>query len=239
MTRELINENLKNITDSSIENDFVGIYGELDESGDCEHVGLIIRYNSNTHLFHFNRAGIHLEPFNTSDDTLKYYKKLSLFSHKEEVVSFLGHCQYLKKTIPNNITRNNYLLDPSYFSSTNQSFLVDSTSNLVVTTCVGFCIKVIDGAMLDNNYINLDDWDESSLSESYRTRTLQYLDKIAIEEGKTLTDLFNESDIKRITPAELVSSAFFEDHAITKDSIDSIVTLIEDHFRELIDIIPH
>ncbi|MGG5599316.1 hypothetical protein ACPDHJ_05880 [Myroides sp. C8-3] len=238
MTRELINENLKNISAASIENDFVGIYGEIDESGDCEHVGLIIRYNSNTHLFHFDRTGIHLVPFNISDDTIRYYKKLSLFDHKEKVVDFLGHCEYLKRVIPSNIARNTYLLDSSYFSSTDQEFLIGSDSNLVITTCVGFCIKVIDGAMLENNYINLNDWDESSLSQSYRERTLEYLQRIADEEEKTLEDLFNESDLKRITPSELISSAFIDDHAIRKESIDSIVTLIEEHFREQIDFTP-
>jgi len=80
-------------------------------------------------------------------------------------------------------------------------------------TCVGFCLNVLKG-FLEEDYINYQDWDESS-----HTSSPDYLIKYAKRYNLNIDDISKSH--RRITPLELLTSAFFTNTPILKSSIDS------------------
>ena len=104
-----------------------------------------------------------------------------------------------------------------------------------ITTCVGFCIKVIRGFLFNNDeYIRLNDWNINSLVDveqwlfDYINR---YLSIYAVTNNLTVSELYSQNELKRIMPSELLCSAFFEELPIAKLSIDSIRIDLENYIQ--------
>ncbi|TNJ47120.1 hypothetical protein KFZ70_05030 [Tamlana fucoidanivorans] len=215
--------------------DFVAISCEVDDSGVCRHSGLIISYDGAIFYFHFGGKSVELENLNDQTDDLNslYIKKLDIISN-EEVVVFLGHCEKLQKIGVH--PKYGFLFDDSYYDSSDyKSFLVNA--NYDITTCVGFCVKVIRMFIHNNDeYLKLDDWNISSIYDAdqwVKDFMNKYLPIYAKAYGLSIADLFAQNEIKRIAPSELLSSTFFTDLPIRKLSIDGIRPELEEFFLKI------
>ncbi|PKB43024.1 hypothetical protein AX016_1204 [Cellulophaga sp. RHA19] len=227
--------NLVSVKDCDFENDFVAISCEINEDGFCKHSGLIISFDTDIYYFHFTGIEVKLENITENIESLEsiYVKNLDIIV-EDDVVSFLGHCEKLK----NKGVKPSYgfVFNDSYYdSNTKQSFLLNAKHD--ITTCVGFCIKVIRGFIFNNEeYLKLKDWNQNSL-ESVEEWLFDYINKYlkiyADENDLSVEDLYSTNELKRILPSELLSSTYFLELPIAKVSIDSIRPNLESFFISL------
>lgn len=216
---ELLDINTCDLTD-----DFVAISVEVDENGLCYHSGLVICYEEELYYFHYTAVEVILEKLNISlTEKALYLKKLNCI-HTLEVESFLGHCEKLIEIGVSPVY--GFIFNNSYYDSTTKdSFLVNSQHD--ITTCVGFCIKVIRGFIYNHDeYLRLSDWDISTL-EGTNQRLIDYfnneINNYATVHDITLAQLISTDELKRITPSELLGSGYFINLPILKASIDAIL----------------
>ncbi len=225
------NSNLIKLKNCDFSEDFVAISSEIDGNSFCKHSGLIISFQEKVYYYHYAGQDVELEDITylvNTNETI-FIKRLNIIN-EDDVVSFLGHCEKLKIKGINPLY--GFVFNNSYYDSENkESFLVNAKHD--ITTCVGFCIKIIRGFLYNNDeYIKLDDWDASSLS-NVETWIFDYINKYllvyATNNNLTVEELYNQHELKRIMPSELLSSAFFEELPIRKSSIDLIRTHLENH----------
>lgn len=225
-----IDEDLKKLEDCDFSKDFVSISSEIDENGVCVHSGLIICFQEQVFYYHYTGKSVLLNEITSelSNHSCLFVKKLEII-FEDDVVTFLGHCEKLQKigVKPNY----GFIFNDSYYdSNTKESFLVNAKHD--ITTCVGFCIKVIRGFLFNNKeYIKIDDWgniDMSTLNPNLVNYINHYLQKYATENGIQVKELFDKGELKRITPSELFTSGFFRDLPIRKASIESVKPEIEE-----------
>jgi hypothetical protein len=228
---ELLNieSELSRITNCDFNSDFVAICNLVNDEGYCQHAGLIICYEKQVFFYHYTGRNVELNDITNSIDQYNsiYLKKLNIIV-EDDVVSFLGHCEKLQVKGVN--PQYGFVFNDSYYDTFNKdSFLINARHD--ITTCVGFCIKVIRGFLYNNTeYIKIDDWSNDSISNvanDLKVYIKKYLQKYAESQGITIDDLYKKSELKRILPSELLSSAFFENLPISKISIDQIRPTIE------------
>lgn len=204
--------------------DFVAVASKINDEGVCTHSGLIICFEKKVLFFHYTGKTVELEDLTTKMSSMNetYIKKLNIIV-EDDVVSFLGHCEKLKaKGID---PKYGFIFNDSYYDSkTKSSYLINAKYD--ITTCVGFCIKVIRGFLFNNEeYLKLSDWNVTSLKNAEQW-LIDYMNKYLLiyakENGLTIDDLYAKSELKRITPSELLSSGFFEDLPISKNSIELV-----------------
>jgi hypothetical protein len=224
-----INKDLTKLEDCDFSKDFVSISSEIDENGVCKHSGLIICFQEQVYYYHYDGKSVLL-----NEITSELSKHSSLFTKKveiifeDDVVTFLGHCQKLQKVGVQ--PKYGFIFNESYYDpKTKESFLINAEHD--ITTCVGFCIKVIRGFLFNNKeYLRIEDWDNidlSTLNPVLLGYINHYLKKYADDNGIDVKDLYHKGELKRITPSELLASGFFTDLPIKKLSIDSVKPEIE------------
>jgi hypothetical protein len=218
------NSSLVSVKNCDFETDFVAISCEINDEGFCQHSGLIISYDESIYYLHFTGKEVRLEDLSNTAESFEsiYIKKLEIIV-EDDVVSFLGHCQKLKNKGVN--PEYGFVFNDSYYdSTTKQSFLLNAEHD--ITTCVGFCIKVIRGFIFNNDeYLKLEDWDENSLEAVEHwlfDYVKKYLQIYADKNGVSVEDLYSNNELKRILPSELLSSTYFIELPIPKSEIDTI-----------------
>jgi hypothetical protein len=222
LTLKKIDKKLLAIDSDFEDKDFVSIAVLINDIGECQHSGFIIKLGDEFHLFHYTGKLIEIE-YNIDNSQWYFFKTLDIIG-EDEVLTFLHHCEEVKDNSPTPsygfVYDGSYFVDGQYFTETGiQQF----------TTCVGFCLTIIKGFMHNHDeYLKLDDWDyESTQTEEFRNNYLyKFFEKnLAILE-QNYPDRIEEiksNYIKRITPSELTSSAFFDKLPIQKSEIDSII----------------
>lgn len=222
ITQKTITSNVFNISEISKKEDFVACTTEIDDEGNCYHSGLLICFEGELKYFHYTGRTVEL-----ADDlpTNLYFKKIDLIE-EELICSFLWHCEKLS-TEAN--PKYGFIFDGSYYDSNGDYYL--KNSNYDITTCVGFCLKVLTG-FLKTPYLETKDWDIASLESlgDKKDRFLIHLYKLAITEGISPEEIFNKDKLKRILPSEMFSTSFFTKMPIRKVDTDDILNLIETHF---------
>lgn len=223
-----IKPELVKIKDCDLEQDFVAITVETDNVGSCYHSGLLICYDEELYYFHYNAEKVILEKVDPEADLPNlFFKELNIV-HETEVEAFLGHCEKLIKMGISPLY--GFVFNNSYYdSTTKENFLANAQHDF--TTCVGFCIKVIRGFIYNHpEYLKLSDWDYSTLNTANRY-LLDYfnhnLNNYSAKFNIETDNIANKSEIRRITPAELLCSGFFTNLPILKASIDSIRQKLE------------
>jgi hypothetical protein len=225
LTQKTIKSKVFNISEISTEEDFVACTTEIDDKGDCKHAGLLICFENELKYFHFNGS---VELTDTLPPNL-YFKKLDLIND-ELVCSFLWHCEKLSNEIK---PLYSFYFDESYYDNKGEYYLKGAKHDL--TTCVGFCIKVLTG-FLENRYLEINDWNISTLESlgEIKDKFFKYLEKLSKNEGISIEELFDKDKLKRILPSEMFSSSFYEKTPIRKENTDEILNHIENYFLSLV-----
>jgi hypothetical protein len=213
-----VGEKLSKLNSCETNEDFIAICITLNEEGIGRHSGIIICYEEELVFFHFD-GNVKLEILQIDEIPNNYYiKKTSIFED-DKILGFKAYCEILSLEVSPNygfiFTNSFYNTDGKYYCENN---LPD------ITTCVGFCINVIRGFLYNNDkYINIEDWDDSSLEEFTQDfevieAQLSYIEGIDISRLEEIKNSF----FKRIKPSELTSSAFFKEVPIRKVDIDFV-----------------
>jgi hypothetical protein len=226
------NTELIPVNKCNLDEDFVAISSIIETDGFCKHSGLLICYDESLSYFHFNGQTVELVDITASilTNSNLYFKKLDIIV-SEETVSFLGHCEKLNNTSISPLY--GFVFNNSYYDSeTKEHFMVNAEHD--ITTCVGFCIKVLRGFLFNHDeYLKLADWNVDSLA-SVETWIFDYINKYltiyANQNNIKVDELYSDDELKRILPSELLSSGFFADLPIEKVTIDSIRPDLENHF---------
>lgn len=211
--------------------DFVAISSEIDENSVCKHSGLIICVEENIYYYHYTGKEVLLTNITKTVNEKEsiFIKKLNIIV-EEEVISFLGHCEKLKRKGVSPLY--GFVFNSSYYNSeSKESFLINAEHD--ITTCVGFCIKIIRGFLYNNDeYLKIEDWNINSL-DNVEASLFDYINRYlliyATTNNLTVAELFSQSELKRILPSELLCSAFFNELPISKSSVDSIRPNLENY----------
>ena len=231
---EKLKPELLDINTCDLTNDFVAISVEVDENGLCCHSGLVICYEEELSYFHYTAKDVVLEKLDIPLTQKAIFLKELNCIHPLEVESFLGHCEKLIEVGDSPVY--GFIFNDSYYdSTTKESFLVNTYHD--ITTCVGFCIKVIRGFLYNHDeYLKLSDWNISTL-QGTNQRLINYfnheINNYSILHEVSIAQLISIDELKRITPTELLGSGFFENLPIIKASIDAILNRLISDIIEL------
>lgn len=229
-SKKHIESNILSIADINTEDDFVALTVELNDDKVCQHSGILICYDSELQYFHFDGKNVlltkELPPQN-------FYLKVTDVVHEDIIASFLWHCEKLSNEA-NPIY--GWHFDESYYDSKGDYYL--KNANADITTCVGFCIKVLTG-FEEERYLEINDWDDATLNTledieaGYLEKYKGYLIHISTKYGIDINELFDKDKMKRILPSEMFCTAFFKDIPIRKVSTDSVLANVEGYFKTI------
>jgi hypothetical protein len=172
----------------------------IDDKNKIAHSGIVIRYNGESKLLHFNPPFVLLE--NLTKYPLYYYKELS-FIDPELIPTFLAHCEIIQ-----------YSAKPEYFYfyansvyDTNGDFISEKNMPEYMS-CVGFCLNVLEFFLADESFFEYSDWDGTTLNKGDG-----YIEHYIEEFTK---------NIRRIYPIEYLSGAFLT-HPVKKEKVNKLV----------------
>ncbi|MFT6443313.1 MAG: hypothetical protein ACJASM_002873 [Salibacteraceae bacterium] len=234
VSMESISKELFSVDEIDTSRNFVALGLEVNNLNIGFHSGLIICYEEEVYYFHFTGEEVLMDCLTNDLDSRSnlFFKRLDIVVEMD-VVTFYGHCLELqKKGVKPNY---GFVFDGSYYDiKTKDYFLVNAKHD--ITTCVGFCIKVIRGFLIKNpEYIKVEDWsslDLSTIRQNILDHINYYLEKYAIENHLSVKELYDKKDLKRILPTELLCSGFYIDLPIRKAQIDLIVDLVSDQLKK-------
>lgn len=229
-------EEIYKLSNYNFSEDLVGISLQLDDNNNCIHSGLIICLENEIYYFHYTGLEVKLEnltnTYNQKNNIV--FKKLDIINKGEET-TFLGFCEDLLENGVHPIY--GFIFNDSYYDpNTGESYLVNSIHD--ITTCSGFCIKVIRGFIYNHpEYLKLNDWTLESLNLA-NTNLIEFsmktIREYAIEKNITSTEeLFQTDELKRISPSEILASTFFNELPIRKIQIDQILLEVESTSQSL------
>lgn len=226
--------NLTLLNECDYSEDFVAISSLVDNDSNCTHSGLVICQDEEIHYFHYT-GKVELINITENVKTKKmnpiYQRKLDIIS-PHDVLMFLGHCE---KLIQQGISPiYGFVFNDSYYDSiTKEHFVKEQKHD--ITTCVGFCIKVIRGFLWNNTeYLKLSDWNNQTISTVPKERLDKinlYLENYAKLHKIKIEDLYKQNEIKRILPIEILGSGFFSNLPITKSDIDLILPDLKEYIE--------
>lgn len=195
---EIINTEI----DSDITEDFIAIGSYIDGDKMPYHSVLIIQYKNNIQHFHYTGELLLDAVYNKSC----FHIKLDVIE-KALVPAFLAMCRRILKKA--NITYG-YFYSGEYYDYDGVHF---SAKNIGETmTCVGLCLNVLKG-FLGKDYVSFEDWtDVSMMKEGYLEN---FADRYHLD-----IDKISRSH-RRITPVDLLCSAYFTQLPISKNEVDS------------------
>ena len=177
------------------------------------HAAIFIRYNGNSHVFHFTGKQVLMEDV-WSIDEVYYHVGLNIIN-PILLPSFQAQCELiLEKAEP----KFGYFYTGAVYNESGD--FVSPNDFPQYMTCVGFCLSTISGFLSDSIFFNFEDWDDALIDETFVER---FLEKVKAENPEVDTTSFKEN-IRRILPIDYMSGAFSMTTPITKSFVDQIKT---------------
>ena len=218
---ETVQDKLIRLTNCDLSKDFIAIAIQLNDNN-IDHCGIIICYEETITFFHFDGT-VKIETLDTPPTNI-FLKEIETVV-EENINGFKAYCEILADEVH---PQYGFVFDNSFYSIDGNLYLNNGKVDIV--TCVGFCIKVIRGYLINNpEYLALDDWDISSLDD-FMTSYSDYIYRQISNIQRDFPDQYNDiisKNYKRVTPFELTCSAFFFNLPIRKTSIDQIHPTVE------------
>ncbi len=219
-----IPEHIFKIQDCDLAEDFIAIGIELDDNGIGHHSGIFISLNNELVLFHFDGSVVKIE---NANDLNQWFllNKLVIFEGEDDfIINFKAHCEIICEEATPEF---GFLFDGSYYDINGKYYTETEIND--VTTCVGFCIKVIQGYLNSSNYIDLTGWNIDSLDD-YKLKNNQFYEyqlDLLKEKYPSRIDEIKDKYFKRILPSELTSAGFCDTLPITKQNTDYLKPTVE------------
>lgn len=215
LSEQQIEENIITSVQTDESDNYVAIAVRLDENGKASHAGLIINYDNQCKLFHYDFGEIEL--IDTPLNKWYFHKKVN-FIKKEEVEWFLARCEII---FEGDHPEFGFFCDGSVYNE--QGILINNLENNNYTNCVFFCISVIAGFLAKTEYIVIDDWNQDNMASNWFNS--YFLPRKAYRMTQdNLEKLANV--VKRIPPDHYFTSAFKDTPPISKSDIEGYFELV-------------
>lgn len=196
-------EIINTYTEQHVKDDFVAIGSYINGDKTPEHSVIVINYNNEINHFHFTGKSVLYDEVYNEDCFHIVIKNID----SKLLPSFIVMCKrILKKANP----RYGFFYSGEFYDASGTHFSDKQISETM--TCSGFCLNVLKG-FLEKDYIEYTDWNATSYP------TENYLEWFANRFGID-KDKISESH-RRISPLELLCSAYFLKLPIRKKQIDS------------------
>lgn len=209
-------EIIHTLTEVDLKDEFVAIGTYVDDNGTASHSVLIIRYQNNNYQYHYPGSpgvGI-LFDINIPNSC---FHKITHTIDERLIPSFIIMCRrIMNKANP----RYGYFYSGEYFNQDGSHFSEKAIGETM--TCSGFCINVLKG-FLETDYLIYEDWNTPSFP------TENYLQNFALRYNLDIGEI--EKSHRRISPLELLSSAYFSILPIRKEQIDLKVNETQEYLR--------
>lgn len=207
-------EIVNTLSEENYEKEFVAIGAYIDDLGIPRHSVFIIKYKDQLYQFHYTSREI---LFN-QDIRKECFHKVTHTIPPVLIPSFIMMCkQILKKANP----RYGYFYSGEYFDFDGNHFSDQAIGQTM--TCAGFVLNVLKG-FHEKDYINYTEWLSTSHDVNY------YVENYARRFSLNPADI--EISHRRISPLDLICSAFFSKMPIPKADIDSMKPIVSDFFEQ-------
>tara|TARA_R110002020_G_scaffold261331_2_gene475669 strand:+ start:1636 stop:2268 length:633 start_codon:yes stop_codon:yes gene_type:complete len=196
---------INTLTEKDIKENFVAIGSYVDKDKVAAHSVIVIKYNGSIKHIHYDSKEI------LFDDIYNVccFHKITDTINPALIPSFIVMCKIvMEKANP----RYGYFYSGEYYDQNGIHFSEKAISETM--TCSGFCLNILKG-YLEEDYLSYKEWS----TPTYPTK--DYLERYANHFDLNLDDI-SESH-RRISPLELLSSAYFSNLPITKSQVDSKV----------------
>lgn len=216
MTKEEINLQIKDSSDQQLDSKFIAAAVYINEDGELYHAGIAIGSDAGKRLIHLNDTIL--------DEELNRYQYFILknFEHipKDEAEAFYVHA---KDAVNSSSIVMGYYYDGTYFRE--GRFIIPGNEPYTRMSCVGFCLSILRGWNIDDDYIEFGDWNAAnSLSAEAEANELESLK--ALYPNLTEADL--KTNIRRIKPSEYLAGAFIKTTPIRKAHLAPIVPILKE-----------
>ncbi len=204
---------INTLTEKDIKEDFVAIGSYVNGDKVAAHSVIVIKYNTVIKHIHYTSTEILLDDI--YDD--KCFHKITETINPVLIPSFIVMCKrVMEKANP----RYGHFYSGEYYDQNGIHFSEKAISETM--TCSGFCLNILKG-YLEEDYLLHNEWS----TPTYPTE--DYLERYANHFNLDLNDI-SESH-RRISPLELLSSAYFSNLPITKSQVDSKVDQTEEYLK--------
>lgn len=193
---------INTLTEKDIKDNFVAIGTYIDNNKVASHSVLVIKFNQLLQHFHYTGRNILFDDI--YDD--KCFHKITFTINPKLIPSFIVMCrQVQKKANP----KYGYFYSGEYYDVNGIHFSEKAISETM--TCTGFCLNILKG-FLEKDYLLYDEW----ITPSFPTADYvsNYAKRFNLDVNKIATSH------RRISPLELLCSAFFSSLPIKKSQID-------------------
>ena len=216
-------KNLKRFNDESLPNSFVALAAKINDLKQFEHAAILIRLKGRNFLFHYPGSVLPIVEEDFDEHGWYFYKIFSQIKVNDdsEVDGFLGICRWICEE--SNITYS-FFADKSNYNSLGKYISKNGLPEL--GTCVSFCVNTLSDFIPEgDSYLELDDWDSSSLGDKkdFDSSLQAY---IQVKHKGIDMNIYNAFK-KRITPLEYVASGFIDEYPIRKDWLTEISPVVQ------------
>lgn len=206
-------EIINTLNEKDVKEDFVAIGSYVDGDKVASHSVLVIKYKDQINHIHYTGYNILFDE--VYDD--RCFHKITDTIKPILIPSLVVMCRrILKKANP----KYGYFYSGEYYDFNGDHFSEKEISETM--TCSGFCLNILKGH-LEEDYLVYKEWNTPTFP------TAEYLQSYA-EHHKLDIDKISESH-RRISPLELLSSAYFSNLPISKSQVDSKVDQTEEYLK--------
>lgn len=206
-------EIINTLTEKDIKEDFVAIGSYVDGEKIASHSVLIIKYKDQVNQFHYTSIDILFD--NVYNDSC--FHKITNTIHPVLIPSLIIMCKRVMKSAN---PRYGYFYSGEYYDENGDHFSEKQISETM--TCTGFCLNILKGH-LEEDYLLYKEWNTPTYPSA------KYLERYAKKYNLDI-DKISESH-RRISPVELLSSAFFSEIPISKSQVDSKVDQTREYLK--------
>lgn len=220
MAKRLSKIKLKNQLEASrpdsLPDKFVAAAVQVSANGTMHHAAIAVGSEYGKHLFGYNSARIEVADM---ENSRMYYQKDFPNVPPHLADAFYVHC---KAAATNSAPKYGYFYNGSYFRD--GKLINKDDCEPYRMTCVGFCLAILQGWHTGSEeFINYEEWDESnSLTEIQAIVELKQLK----EQYSYLDDEELKSGMRRIKPAEYLSTAYITELPIKKEEVEPIAKVL-------------
>ena len=206
-------EVVRTLHEDDIKDDFVALAVQVTTQGDPWHSGFVISYNGEIYFYHFEVPGIKFETLTLED----CFHKITDVIDERLIPSFIVMCKRVLKTAN---PEYGYFYSGEYYDEYGNHFSKSKMDQIM--TCTGFCLNILKG-FKGVDYVKYKDWQTPDYPYP------EYVNVYADINNLNVDDIIEFH--RRVSPLEILCSAYFKDLPISKLQIDTKSDEVETYLK--------
>lgn len=204
---------INTLTEQDRKENFVAIGTYTNENKIASHSVIVVKFNGFIQHIHYTGEAILFDNIYNED----CFHKITDTINPALIPSFIVMCKnVMNKANP----RYGFFYSGEYYDQNGQHFSKKPISERM--TCSGFCLNILKG-YLEEDYLSYEEWSTPTYPSEH------YIDWYANRYNLNIEDI-NESH-RRISPLEILSSAYFKNLPIKKKQVDSKIDQTEEYLK--------